>query len=119
MPGIVAAYEHVFYLLHIVCPASLAVPEKHMQPEQQRLRMQCTKGRVNAIAFWFELQLRQDEEQRGYGQAACSSLEADVSPPAAMTGSSQGSNLAPNLLNTGPFSNDSGGQTWKVGVHGV
>lgn len=68
-----------------------------MQPEQQQLHLRCTTtGRVNAVAFWFELQL--EEEQ---------------TPTADELG---GGGTPSSRLSTGPFSRDSGGQTWKVAV---
>ncbi len=126
---------HFFPPYHYFRP-HLAVPAQHTTPEQRRLCLPCTSsGCINAIAFWFELQL--DNEVTCTAQGARKLIKGDLAqmdpqstgatssskPPAAPaapaeteteTAATAVGGFSQNALCTGPLNCQPGSRTWQV-----
>lgn len=101
-------------------PPCNAVPARHMQPEQRGLQLLCSSpGRANALAFWFELQLTEEEEGGVGAQAASEERGREAAAAAAVAGVAWGGAAAGsrtvNRISTGPLEAcATGSRTWQV-----
>eukprot|EP00983_Pelagomonas_calceolata_P059721 1146057-Pelagomonas_calceolata.AAC.1 len=80
----------------MVLKTSHPLPEQHFRPEEAHLTVRCSSsGCINAVSFWFELQLEDEQDE-----AASKSVVRD--------------RLCTNRLSTGPFDCAPGSRTWQA-----